>query len=179
MFAGVLTTPNCLGESPKEVITKFEVSSKTIFKWFENNGMKANPDKRQMFVSKNGSFVANTGENKISDAITVKHLRVTFDNRLTFNSRVSKLWETASNEPHSLARVAFYTDQDKKKNTFFIFFIACFITFFIFFIDNCPLIWMDNSRSLNKFSELHERALRPIKQYIKQCPNTSYLDVQD
>ena len=119
MFAGVLTTPNCLGESPTEAITKFEVSSKTIFKWFENNGMKANPDKRQMFVSKNGSFVANTGENKISDAITVKHLRVTFDNRLTFNSRVSKLWKTASNEPHSLARVAFCTDQDKKKKYFF------------------------------------------------------------
>ena len=36
--------------------------------------MKANPDKCQMFVSKNGSFATNIDENKISDTTTDKRL---------------------------------------------------------------------------------------------------------
>ena len=114
MCAGFLATANCHGKSAKEVITKFEESSKTTFKWFENNGMKANPDKSPRFVSKNGSFVVNVGENKISETITDKLLGVTFGNRLTFNNHVSKLCKTISNKPSGLTRVAFYTDQDKK-----------------------------------------------------------------
>ena len=35
-------TPYCIGKTPEEVISQLEKSSKSIFEWFENNGMKAN-----------------------------------------------------------------------------------------------------------------------------------------
>ena len=38
-------TPYCIGKTPEEVISQLEKSSKSIFEWFKNNGMKANPDK--------------------------------------------------------------------------------------------------------------------------------------
>ena len=34
-------TPYCIGKTPQEVISQLEKSSKSIFEWFENNGMKA------------------------------------------------------------------------------------------------------------------------------------------
>ena len=38
-------TPYCIGKTPEEVISQLEKSSKSIFEWFENNGLKGNPDK--------------------------------------------------------------------------------------------------------------------------------------
>ena len=38
-------TPYCMGKTTEEVINRLEKSSVSISEWFENNGMKANPDK--------------------------------------------------------------------------------------------------------------------------------------
>ena len=38
-------TPYCIGKTPEEVIIQLEKFSVSIFEWFENNGMKANPGK--------------------------------------------------------------------------------------------------------------------------------------
>ena len=35
----------CIGKTPEEVISQLEKSSKSIFEWFENNGLESNPDK--------------------------------------------------------------------------------------------------------------------------------------
>ena len=43
-------TPYCIGKTPEEVISQSQKSSKSIF---ENNGMKANPSKCHLFLSKN------------------------------------------------------------------------------------------------------------------------------
>lgn len=56
--------PYCCGRSPEEVTTKLKESSRTIFNWFGNSGVKANPGKFHMFFSKSGSFVANIGKKK-------------------------------------------------------------------------------------------------------------------
>ena len=50
-------TSYCLGKSSKVVITKLEASSRTFFKWFENNNIEANPDKYHRFVGKQGVFL--------------------------------------------------------------------------------------------------------------------------
>lgn len=52
------------GKSPDKVITKLEESLKIILKWFENNGMKINPDKCHILANKNRSFVTNMIEIK-------------------------------------------------------------------------------------------------------------------
>ena len=45
-------TPYCLGKIPEEVISQLEKSSKSIFEWLENNGMKAITDKCHLLLSK-------------------------------------------------------------------------------------------------------------------------------
>ena len=107
-------TPYCIGKTPEEVISQLEKSSKSIFEWFENNGMKANPDKCHLFLSKNENFEANTNENRISNTRFEKLLGVTFDNQLNFNLHISKICNTASNKLHALARVSNYIDEDKR-----------------------------------------------------------------
>ena len=54
-----------IGKTPDEVICQLEKSSKSIFEWFENNGMKAIPDKCHLLLSKNENFEANINENRI------------------------------------------------------------------------------------------------------------------
>ena len=103
-------TPYCIGKTPEEVISQLEKSSKSIFEWFENNGLKGNPDKCHLFLSKNDNFEANINENRISNTRFEKLLGVTFDNQLNFNHHISKICKTASNKLLALAKVSHYID---------------------------------------------------------------------
>ena len=59
--------PYCIanGKTLAEVTSQLEKSSKSIFEWFENNGLKGNPDKCRLWLSKNDNFEANVNENRI------------------------------------------------------------------------------------------------------------------
>ena len=107
-------TPYCIGKTPEEVISQLEKSSKSIFEWFENNGLKGNPDKCHLLLSKNDNFEANINENRISNTRFEKLLGVIFDNQLNFNHNISKICKTASTKLHAIARVSHYMDEDKK-----------------------------------------------------------------
>ena len=148
-------TSYCIGKTPEEVISQLEKSSKSIFEWLENNGMKANPDKCHLLLSKNENFEANINENRISNTRFEKLLGVTFDNQLNFNHHISKICKTASNKLHALARVSNFIDEDKRRIVFNLYFSSQF--------NYCPLIWMNHNKSTNKkINNLHERALRLI-----------------
>ena len=60
-------TPYCIGNTAQEVISRLEKSSISIFEWFENNGMKADPDKCHLLLSKNGNFEANINRLRATD----------------------------------------------------------------------------------------------------------------
>ena len=137
-------TPYCKGKTPEEVISQLEKSSKPVFEWFENIGMKANPDKCHLLFSKNENFEANINENRISNVTFENRLGVAFDNQLNFNHHISKICKTASNKIHALARVSNYIDEDKRR----IFFNSYFSSQF----NHCPLIWMNHNKSINKIS---------------------------
>ena len=148
-------TPYCIGKTPEEVISQLEKSSKSIFEWFENNGLKGNPDKCHLLLSKNDNFEANINENRISNTRFEKPLGVTFDNQLNFNHHISKICKTASNKLHALARVSHYMDEDKRRILFNSYFLSQF--------NYCPFIWMNHNKSISKkINNLHERALRLI-----------------
>ena len=148
-------TPYCIDKTPEEVISQLEKSSKSIFEWFENNGMKANPDKCHLLLSNNENFEANINEKRISNTRFEKLLGVTFDNQLNFNHHISKICKTASNKLHALARVSNYIDEDKRRILFNPYFSSQF--------NYCPLIWMNHNKSINKkINNLHESALRLI-----------------
>ena len=145
----------CIGTTTEEVISQLEKSLMSIFEWFENNGMKANPDKCHLLLSKNGNFEANINENRISNTKFEKLLGVTFDNRLSFNHHISNICKTAGNELHALARVSNYMDQDKKRILFNSYFLSQF--------NYCPLIWMNHNKTINnRVNSLQERVLKVI-----------------
>ena len=113
------STPYCRRKTPEEVISQLEKSSKSVFEWFENNGLKGNPDKCQLLLSKNDNFEANINdENRISNTRFEKLLGVTFDNQLNFNHHISKICKTASNKLHAIARISHYMDEDKRRILF-------------------------------------------------------------
>ena len=138
-------TPYCIGKTPEEVISQLEKSSKSIFEWFENNGLKGNPDKCHLLLSKNDNFEANINENRISNTRFEKPLGVTFDNQLNFNHHISKICKTASNKLHALARVSHYMDEDKRRILFNSYLLSQFNYY--------PLIWMNHNKSVNKKSQ--------------------------
>ena len=82
-YAGY-NTPYCIGKTPEEVISQLEKCSISIFERFQNNGMKANPHKCHLLLSKNGNFEAYINENRISNTKFEKHLGVT----LNFNHHI-------------------------------------------------------------------------------------------
>ena len=49
-------TPSYIRKPPEEEISQLEKSSKSIFEWFENKGMKMNPNKCHLLLSKNEFF---------------------------------------------------------------------------------------------------------------------------
>ena len=143
-------TSYCIGKTPEEVIIQLEKCSKSIFEWFENNGMKGNPDKCHLLLSKNANFKANINENRISDTVFEKLFDVTFHNQLNVNHHIFKICKTASNKLHALARVSHYIDEDKRSILFTSYFSSQY----------CPLIWMNHNKSINKkINNLHETAL--------------------
>ena len=159
-------TPYCTGKTPEKVTSQLEKSSKSIFEWFEINILKGNPDKCHLLLSKNENFEANINENRISNTRFKKFLGVTFDNQLNFNHHISKIFKTASNKLHALARASHYMDEDKRRILFNSYFLSQF--------HYCPLISMNHSKSINKkINNLHERALRFI--YCDHSNNFQYL----
>ena len=111
-------TAYCIGKTPQEVIHQLEKSSKSIFEWFENNGLKDSPNKCHLLLSKNDNFEANINENRISNTRFEKLFSVTFDNQLNFNNHIFKICVKASNKLHALARVSHYMDEDERRILF-------------------------------------------------------------
>ena len=106
----------CIGKTPDQVISQLEKSSKSSK--FENSGMKGNPDKCHLLLSKNENIGANINENENSNTRCQKLFGIAFDNQLNINHHISENCKTTSNKLHALARVFHNIDQDKKRILF-------------------------------------------------------------
>ena len=102
----------------EEVLGKLQKSSKSTFECFESNGMKANPEKCHLILSKKEDFEANTNENNTSNTKYEKLLGVTFDYRLNLNHHISNICEMASNKLNALDKFQNYMN-DSKRRIFF------------------------------------------------------------
>ena len=149
------TTPYVEGASANEVIKKLEQISSDLFKWFELNQMKANPDKCNFIINTDNLTKLSIGESEIISSKSVKLLGVHIDNRLKFDQDINLICKKANQKLHALARVSSYMDISKKKVLFNAFFFSQF--------SYCPLTWMCHSREQNaKINRLHEKCLRLI-----------------
>ena len=67
-----------------DVILKFQNASKTLFKWFNDNQMKANPDKCHFICSTSVKISIMIENKQIRNSSCEKLLGVRFDSKLAF-----------------------------------------------------------------------------------------------
>ena len=67
-----------------DVILKFQNASKTLFKWFNDNQMKANPDKCHFICSTSVKTSIMIENKQIRNSSCEKLLGVRFDSKLAF-----------------------------------------------------------------------------------------------
>ena len=143
------------GDSIDEVIFSLQESSKKLFKWFTDNQMKTNEDKRHLIVSTNELTEIQIGDFSIKNSANEKLLGVNTDSKLSFDCHVNHLRNKANKKLRALARVIPCITLDQKGIVMNSIFNAQF--------NYCPLIWMLHSRkNNNKIKHLHERCLRLI-----------------
>ena len=148
-------TPYTTGENIEEVISKLEKDASSLFKWFSDNQMKANPDKCHLLLNNNSQHQIVIGDVTIKSSDYERLLGIKIDNKLNFNMHVEELCKNASRKLHALSRVTPYMSIPKKRMLLNAFFKSQF--------NYCPLVWMCHSRTLNnKINRLHERCLRIV-----------------
>ena len=84
------TAPYTGGKNTQDVITSLENCALVLFKWFENNLMKANSDKSHLLLSRSTSSTANINGDIIKNSESEKHLGVTIDYKLNFEEHFQR-----------------------------------------------------------------------------------------
>ena len=154
------TTPYTGGKNTQEVITSLENCALVLFKWFENNLMKANSDKSHLLLRSSTSSTANINGDIIKNSESEKLLGVTIDYKLNFEEHLTKVCDKASQKLNALARISSYMNINQRKRIMRAFISSQF--------GYCPLVWFFCSRKINnRMNRIQERALRIVcKDYV-------------
>ena len=141
-----------------EVITCLERDAACLLEWYQNNYLTPNPDKHHLLLNiVEGDWSLRIASETIKNSKEEKVLGITFDNKLSFESHVTKICNTASQKLHALARISNLMSMEKRKILMNAFINSQF--------GYCPLIWMCHSCKLNnRINYIHERALRIVFQ---------------
>ena len=146
-------TPHSSNINLNKVLHDLEKISNTLFKWFTDNLLKANPEKSHLLTNSTQEIQINIGEIAISNSKCEKFLGIHFDNKLTFEPHVRSFCKKASQKLNVFARIAYSLKFEQRRlllNTFITSQFSC-----------APVVWMFHNRKLNKhISRIHERALR-------------------
>ena len=154
------TTPYTGGKNTQDVITSLGSCALVLFKWFENNLMKANSDKSHLLLSTSTSSTANINGDIIKNSESEKLLGVTIDYKLNFEEHLTKVCDKASQKLNALARISSYMNINQRKRIMRAFISSQF--------GYCPLVWFFCSRKINnRINRIQERALRIVyKDYV-------------
>ena len=148
-------TPFFVGNDIDQFILKMQNASETLFVWFKDNQMKANPDKCHFMCNSNSNKSITIQNEEICNSSCEKLLGVYFDRNLTFHAHINSICKKAAQKLNALSRITPYMDLNKRKLAVNAFFSSQF--------NYCPLIWMCHNRTYNnKITRLHERCLRLI-----------------
>ena len=142
--------------STDDVINKLENDSRVLIDWYESNYLKPNPNKWHLLLSEvDKDLSIEVSSEHLTNSSCEKILGVDFDNKLNFDTHITKLCKKAGQKLHALARVSNFMSVNQKRVIMNAFIYSQF--------SYCPLIWMCHSRTLNtKINKLHERALRLV-----------------
>ena len=138
------------------ILSNFKNDCQIPLKWFDDNGVKANPSKFKFRIM--SSEYIEPQELMISDDVClqcqtdIKVLGVTIDHRLTFNEHIRVCTLKAARQLNALSRVSRYFDT-KSKSILHNSFVASNFNY-------CPLVWhFCGVTNYNKLEKIQERAL--------------------
>ena len=136
------------GNPIEEVIQKLEKAAKTLFQWFNDNQIKANPDKCHFLWSSNGE-VSLTIENQIiKNSEFKKLLAIKLGSKLNFNSHIHGICQKEGQKLNAISRITPYMDFAKRRLLVNTFFYSQFIY--------CQLFWVClNRTNINKINRSH------------------------
>ena len=148
-------TPYVVGNNIEDVIIKLQNASLTLFQWFYDNQMKANPDKCHFICSTDDKVNITVENQKMCNSPCEKLLGVRFDSKLTFDAHINDICKKAGLKLNALAKITPYMDLNKKR--------LLLNAFFMYQSNYCQLVCMcHNHTKNNKINRLHERCLRLI-----------------
>ena len=93
-----------------------------LFKWFEDNQMKANKDKCHFLTNSTGNININVDRNITEKSICEKFLGVNVDYKLTFNENLDCVLKKADQEVNALSIILPFMNFKKTRiliNSFF------------------------------------------------------------
>ena len=144
-----------MGNNIEDVIIKLQNASLTLFEWFYDNQMKANPEKRHLICSTDDKVNITVENQKMCNSPCEKLLDVRLDSKLTFDAHINDICKKAGLKLNALARITPYMDLNKKRLLLNAFFMPQF--------NYCQLVSMHHNRTKNnKINKLHESSLRLI-----------------
>ena len=101
-------TPYTSSNDVNGLIKSLEEASKELFKWFDDNLRKNNPDKCHLLVSTNDNVEIRMGKVRIENTKRKKLLGIQADNKLSFDCHISEICKKASRRLYGLGRVTPY-----------------------------------------------------------------------
>ena len=107
-------TPYSVGKSQCHLETKLQKASVKRFKWFDENGLKANQEKYHFLSSLHINTKFSLPACILENSNSQKPLGVTFDRKLNFNEHVTNLCDKTSKKILALARIFLYIRQTQK-----------------------------------------------------------------
>ena len=125
--------------------------------WFQQNGMKANPEKYQALVLGNSDYDINIKcvDKLITISKDIKLLGVTLDNRLKFDAHIADICRKVGGQVNALNRLKNILPCKTKE--------ALYHAFILPYFTYCSQVWHHcGTRNTNKLEKVNERALRLI-----------------
>ena len=104
-----------MGDDLSDVILKLQKASKTPFKWFNDNQMKANPNKFHFTCSFSVKTSIILENEQIRNSSYDKLLVVFFDGKLTFQSLIDNICKKSITKIKYYTRTKPYIDFNQKK----------------------------------------------------------------
>ena len=98
-------TPFFVGDDLNDVILKLQNASKTLFKWFNDNQMKANPDKCHFICSSNVKTSIMIENEQISNSSCEKLLVVFFESKLIFQLHIGDICKKESHKLNVICKI--------------------------------------------------------------------------
>ena len=148
------TSPFSCHKNIVSVMEKLQNDSEDLTLWFKNNGLKPNPDKFKLILSKpNNELFIKIQENEVHNCNSEVLLGIKITSEMSFDKHVLHLCKVANNKLHVLSRIANFMNIKQKRIIMNAFIKSQF--------GDCPLVWMFHSKKMNnQINKIHERSLR-------------------